>query len=158
MNTLVKDPKVKGALDDVRKAAQELHKSLSDAAARRGGAVKADIEAVPQMAQAAITSLKGSIGVQNATAKKQVAEAITHLEATQKHAAEGLKSSGHKFRTSVKQILTNAHASVQKVSEAVAAARSAHPALAAAVGAGVSALLIGDVVARHSNEPKKAQR
>ena len=126
MNTMVKDPKVKSALDDVRKAAQELHKSLSDAAARRGGAVKADIEAVPQMAQAAITSLKGSIGVQNATAKKQVAEAITHLEATQKHAGESLKSSGQAFQASVNKALSDARAAALKISEAVAENRSAH--------------------------------
>jgi len=125
MNVMVKDPQVKSALDSVRTATQELHKALSDAAARRGGALKSDIEAVPQMAQAAVTSLKSSMGAQNEAAKKQITEAITHLEATQKHAAEGLKSSGQAFHNSVSKALSDARAAALKISEAVAATRSA---------------------------------
>jgi fructose-specific phosphotransferase system component IIB len=119
------DTKVKEALEHVRAGAQELHGAISDAAAKRGGAIKADLEAVPQKAKALTESIKGSIGVQNEATKKHLKEAVTYLEAVQKHAAEGLKSTGQAFQTSVRQALADARASVQKVSEAVAARRSA---------------------------------
>jgi hypothetical protein len=119
------DIKVKDALDHVRAAAQELHVAISDAAAKRGGAVKADLEAVSQKAKAVTESVKSSITGQNDAAKKHLADAVTHLEATQKHVAESLKSSGQAFQTSVAKVLADARASVQKVSEAVAAKRSA---------------------------------
>jgi hypothetical protein len=48
-----------------------------------------------------------------------------YLEATGKHAADGVKSSGKEFQTAVRQTITDARAAAQKVSEAVAANRSA---------------------------------
>jgi gas vesicle protein len=63
---------------------------------------------------------------QNEITKKHLADAVTQLEATQKHVAEGLKTSGQAFQTSVKQAVADARASAQKVSEAVAAMRSAN--------------------------------
>jgi len=119
------DIKVKDALDHVRAGVQELHGAISDAAAKRGGAVKADLEAVGKKAKVVSESVKSSVGTQNEAAKRLLAEAVTHLEAVQKHAAEGLKSTGHAFEASVRQTLAGARASVQKVSEAVAAMRSA---------------------------------
>lgn len=119
------DTKVKDALDHVRAAAQELHGAISDAAAKRGGATKADLEAFAQKAKAVTESVKGSIGKQQEAAKKGLTEALTHLEATQKDIAEGMKTSGEAFQTSIRHALADAHASVQKVSEAVAARRSA---------------------------------
>jgi len=121
----IKDVKVKDALDGVRAAAQELHGAISDAAAKRGDAVKADFQAIPLKAKAVMDSIKGTIGAQNEATKKQLAEAITHLEATQKHAAESLKNKGQALQTSVTQTLADARAAVEKVSEAVAAKRSA---------------------------------
>ncbi len=56
---------------------------------------------------------------------KHLADGVTHLEATQKHVAESLKSSGQSFQTSVQKALAEARASAQKISEAVAAKRSA---------------------------------
>jgi len=50
---------------------------------------------------------------------------MTDLEAVQKHATEALKSSGQTFENSIRQTLADARASVQKVSEALAANRSA---------------------------------
>ncbi len=117
--------KVKDALDHVREAGQEMHARISDAAAKREGATKADLEAFAQKAKAATEAAKGAIGAQNEATKKHLAEAVTHLEATQKHAAEGLKSSGQAFQTSIRQTLADARASVQKVSEAIAARHSA---------------------------------
>ncbi len=117
--------KVKDALDHVREAAQELHGTISDAAAKHGGATKADLEAFAQKAKAVTESAKASLSAQQDPAKKHLAEAVTHLEETQKHAAEGLKSSGQAFQNSIKKALADARASVQKVSEAVAAKRSA---------------------------------
>jgi fructose-specific phosphotransferase system component IIB len=124
----VKDGKVKDALDNVRASTQALHAALSDAAAKRGGALKADLQAIPDKAQAVADSLKGSMGAQNDATKKALADAVTYLQATQQHAAESLKSSGQAFQTSVKQTLSDARAAAQKVTEAVAAKRSAEAA------------------------------
>ncbi len=112
-------------LDHVRAAAQALHGAISDAAAKRGGAVKADVEAAAQKAKAVTESVKASMGVQNGVTKKYLKEAVTDLEAVQKHAAEALKDSGQAFQASIRQTLADARASVQKVSEAVAAKRAA---------------------------------
>jgi hypothetical protein len=116
---------VKDALDHIRAATQELHGAISDAAAKRGGATKADLEALAQKAKAVTESAKGSISTQRDAAKKHLADGVTHLEATQKHIAESLKSSGQSFQTSVQMALADARASAQKISEAVAAKRSA---------------------------------
>jgi hypothetical protein len=105
---------VKDALDHIRAATQELH-----------GATKADLEALAQKAKAVTESAKGSISTQRDAAKKHLADGVTHLEATQKHVAESLKSSGQSFQTSVRKALADARASAQKISEAVAAKRSA---------------------------------
>ncbi len=112
-------------LDRVRAAAQELHGSISDVAAKRSGAVKSDLEAVGQKAKAVTESVKASVGVQNEATKKHLKEAVTDLEAVQKHAAEAVKNSGPAFQASIRQTLDDARASVQKVTEAVAAKRSA---------------------------------
>jgi hypothetical protein len=119
------DTQVKDAVDQVRTAAQELYKAISDAAAKRGGAAKADLEAVPMKAKAAIDSIKGSVTTQNAAARKHLDEAVTFFEATRKHAADGAKTSGKEFQTAVRQTITDARAAVQQVSEAVAAKRTA---------------------------------
>ena len=127
----MQDTKVKDAVDQVRASAQELHKAISDAAAKTGGAAKADLQAVQQKAKAAADSIKGSLGTQNAATKKSLTEAVTYLEATGKHAAEGVKSSGKEFQTAVRQTIADARAAVQKVSEAVAAKRTAESAQSA---------------------------
>ena len=119
------DPKIKDALDDVRASAQKLHGAISDAAAKRGGATKTDLEAFAQKAKSLTESVKGSMGTQRDAAKKHLGDAVTKLEATQKHVADGVKTSGQAFQTSVKKAVADARASVQKISEAVAAKRSA---------------------------------
>lgn len=119
------EAKVKDALDHVRASAQELHGAMSDAAAKRAGATKADLEALAQKAKAVTEFAKASINSQNEAAKKHLTEAVGKLEATQKHLAEGAKSSGQAFETSVRKAVADARASVQKVSEAIAAKRSA---------------------------------
>jgi len=120
----MQDTQVKDAVGQVRSATQQLHKAISDAAAKRGGAVKADLQAVPQMAKAAIDSIKGSMGAQNDVAKKRLAEAVTSLEAAGKHAAAGVQASGKQFQTAVRQTIADARAAAQKASEAVAATRT----------------------------------
>jgi hypothetical protein len=65
------------------------------------------------------------MSAQNEATKKALTEAVAHLEATQKHVGESLKTSGQAFQTSIKQAIADARASAQKVSEAVAAKRSA---------------------------------
>ena len=120
IETNVKDP-----LDQIRAVTQELHEAISDAAAKRGGATKADLEALAQKAKTVTESAKGAISTQRDAAKKHLTDGVTHLEATQKHVAESLKSSGQSFQTSVQKALADARASAQKISEAVAAKRSA---------------------------------
>jgi hypothetical protein len=119
------ETQIKDALDHVRSGVQELHGAISDAAAKRGGAVKADIEVILPKAKAVTESIKGSMGTQKDATKKALTEAVTYLEATQKHASESLKSSGQAFQSSVREALADARAASQKVSEAVAAKRSA---------------------------------
>jgi hypothetical protein len=119
------DTQVKDAIDQVRSATQQLHKAISDAAAKRGGAAKADLQAVPQMAKAAIDSIKGSMSAQNDAAKKKLADAVTQLEATAQHAADGAKTSGKEFQTAVRQTIADARAAAQSASEALAAKRAA---------------------------------
>lgn len=115
---------VKDALDHARAAAQELHGALTDAAAKRGGAIKAELQAVPLKATAITESIKSSVSKQNAAAKQSLGDAVTYLEATTAHAAEALKSSGRAAENSIQQAIADARASAQKISEAVAAKRS----------------------------------
>lgn len=118
------DPKIKNAIDHVRAAAQELHGAISDAMTKRGGATKADLEAFGQKVKSVTDSAKSTLNNQNAAVKKHMSDAVSQLEATQKRVNDGLKASGDKFQTSVRQALADARASVQKISEAVAAQRS----------------------------------
>ena len=119
------DPKIKNAIDNVRAAAQELHGAISDAMTKRGGATKADLQAFGQKIKTVTDSAKSTLNTQNATVKKQMTDAVTQLEATQKIVNDGMKATGDKLQTSVRQALQDARASVQKISEAVAAQRSA---------------------------------
>jgi phage-related tail protein len=79
-------------LDRIRVAAQELHGVLSDAAARSGGTMKGDLEAVGQKAKTVGESVKASLTRQNEATKEHLKEAVADLEAIQKHAAEALKA------------------------------------------------------------------
>jgi ElaB/YqjD/DUF883 family membrane-anchored ribosome-binding protein len=119
------DPKIKNAIDNVRAAAQELHGAISDAMTKRGGATKADLQAFGQKIKTVTESAKSTLSTQNATVKKNMTDAVTQLEATQKIVNDGMKATGEKLQTSVRQALQDARASVQKISEAVAAQRSA---------------------------------
>jgi hypothetical protein len=113
------------SLDRVRAAAQELHGAISDAAAKRGEAMKADLQLIAPIITAVTASLDESIGAQSEAIKKHLTEAVRHLEATQKHVAESLKTAGQAFEASVRQAVVDAHAAARKISEAVAAKRTA---------------------------------
>jgi hypothetical protein len=117
--------KVKQALDNVRAAAQELHGAISDAAVKQGGATKADLEAFSQKTKSVAEALKSSISAQQGAAKKALTDAANVLDASQKKAADGMKASGQAFQSSVREVVSGARASVQKISEALAAARAA---------------------------------
>ena len=117
--------KVNQALDHVRAAAQELHGAISDAAAKQGGATKADLEAFAQKTKSVAQSLKNSIGAEQGAVKKALTEAASVLDTSQKKAADGMKASGQAFQSSIREAVCGARASVQKISEAIAAARSA---------------------------------
>lgn len=125
--TKAKETKVRDALDHFRASTQELHAAISDAAAKRGGAMKADLEVAAAKARAIAESIKGSVAGQNEAAKKHLAAAIESLEAVQKDAAEGFKNAGREFEAAVRNTVAGARASAQQVSEAVAAKRSAEP-------------------------------
>src|SRR5580765_3609983 len=111
------DTKMKDALDHVRAATQELHGAISDAAAKSSVAAKADLDALSKKAKAAMDSAKASMTTQNEAAKKNLSDAVTYLQATQKDLAETLKSSGQAYQASVRKAVADARASVQKVSE-----------------------------------------
>jgi len=59
---------------------------------------------------------------------EHLTDAIKHLEATQANLSDSLKAAGAGFDTSVKKVLVEARASVQKLSEAVAEKRAANSA------------------------------
>jgi hypothetical protein len=67
----------------LRSGAQDLHKSISDASAKRSGATKAEIAALSEKAKAVAQSTKASIDVEQGNAAKHLTDAVTHLEATQ---------------------------------------------------------------------------
>ena len=117
--------KVKDAIDHLRSDAQELHKSISDAAAKRNGATKAEIAALGEKAKAVAQSAKAAIDAEQGNAAKHLTDAVNHLEATQAHLSESMKATGAAFDTSVKKVLMEARASVQNISEAVAERRTA---------------------------------
>jgi hypothetical protein len=118
-------PTIHDALNHVRTAAQELHGAISDAAAKQGGATKADLEAFAQKARTVAESAKDSAKAEHEAVKKHLTDAVGKLESTQKHIVEGLKASGQSVQTSVNKAVGDVRASVQKISEAVAAKRAA---------------------------------
>lgn len=118
---------VKHALDHLRTAAQELHKTIDEAAAKHGAETKADLERFAQKAKAVADSIKGSMGAEQESAKKVFAEALTHLEAAQKqiadgqkHLVEGVKSHSKEFETAMHKALGEARASIDKINKAIA--------------------------------------
>lgn len=122
------EAKVKDAIDNLRSAAQDLHKQISDAAAKRGGATKAEITALTEKAKNMVQSAKASIETQKGNVAKNLTDAVSHLEATQANLSDSLKATGTSLDTSVKKVLAEARASVQKLSEAVAEKRAANSA------------------------------
>jgi len=122
------DAAVRDALDHVRTATQELHRAISETLAKRANATKAEVEGVIRKAKDAADSAKSTMRARQETAqgavKQQLTQAIDKLEAVEKHASESLKSSGDAFHASLAKALADARASVQNVSEAVAARRS----------------------------------
>jgi hypothetical protein len=113
-------------LSKARAAAQDLHATLSDAASRRGGAAKAELEAVQTKTRTLIDSLKTAVSTQEEAARKHINEAVVNLESTRKHAVEGAKSFGESFQGSVRKALAEAKASAQNLSEALAEERAAN--------------------------------
>lgn len=122
------EAKVKDAIDNLRSAAQDLHRQITDAAARKSGATKADLAALTEKAKSLAKSVKASIDIQQGNVAKHLTDAITHLEATQANLSDSLKATGAGFDASVKKVLVEARASVQKLSEAVAEKRAANSA------------------------------
>jgi hypothetical protein len=122
------EAKVKDAIDNLRSAAQDLHRQITDAAAKKSGATKADLAALTEKAKSLAKSVKASIDIQQGNVAKHLTDAITHLEATQANLSDSLKATGAGFDASVKKVLVEARASVQKLSEAVAEKRAANSA------------------------------
>jgi hypothetical protein len=113
------------SFDRIRAAAQELHGAISDAAAKHGQAVKDHLEAIPRRATALTESVKAAVDVRTEITKKHLNELIQDLEATELHVAESLKSNGQAFHTALRQALTDSRNAVTKISEIVAARRTA---------------------------------
>ena len=117
--------KVRDALDHARAAAQELHGALSDAVAERGRAMEGDLEALPVKAEAIAKSIGASLDARAAATRQAVGEAVAYLEATAVHTTQAIRRSGHAAEQSIREAVGDARAAVQKISEAVAAKRSA---------------------------------
>ena len=118
-------PKVADPLARIRAAAQELHGAISDAVVKGGDVVKSDWEANLAKAKAVADSIQGSIELQDRITKDNLAQAYGYLESTQKHIKESLEHTGHAFHRSVRHSLADAYAAALKVSEALAAKRTA---------------------------------
>jgi hypothetical protein len=113
------------SLDRVRASAQELHRAITDATAKCGDAMKETMESILPKAKAVTGSVKELLALESGEVKKHLAEAVSHLEAMQKHVAESLKTKGNELQASVRHAVLDAHAAVQKVSDALAAKRTA---------------------------------
>lgn len=116
---------VKDALDHARDAAQELHGALTDAVTQRGGALKGHIEALSARARALGESVALSLENQGAQSKHAVAEAIGYLEATGTHLTEALENTGDTAEGLLQHAIADLRTALQKLSEAIAARRSA---------------------------------
>ncbi len=123
---------MRDALDHARAAAQEFHQAISGVVAKRPDAKKAEIEGVLQKAKMAAESIRSAMRAQHGAAQEQIKQHLTkaadRLDASEKHAAESLKSSGEAFHAAFGKALADARASLQNISEAVAARRSANAA------------------------------
>jgi len=117
--------KGKDSLDRIRAAVQELHGALSDAVGKSGDAMEADLKAIPKKASVIAESIKESVEVQNKASEKHLLQAVAFLESTEKHIATSLKSTGKELQTSMRQALADARAAAQRVSEGLAAKRTA---------------------------------
>jgi hypothetical protein len=113
------------SFDRIRAAAQELHGAISDAAAKHGQTVKDHLESIPRKAASLVASVKAVVDVRTDITKKHLGELVQDLEATEQHVAESLKSDGQAFHTALRQALDNSRSAVRKITDIVAARRSA---------------------------------
>ena len=113
------------SFDRIRAAAQELHGAISDAAVKHGQAVKDHLESIPRRAASLIASVKAVVDVRTDITKKHLNELVQDLEATEQHVGESLKSDGQAFHTALRQALDNSRSAVTKITDIVAARRSA---------------------------------
>lgn len=122
------ETKVQDAIDSLRSAAQDLHRQITEAVAKRSDATKTDLAALAEKTKSVTQSAKASIDTQQGNVAKHLTDAVKHLEATQANLSDSLKATGTALDTSIKKVLAEARASVQKVSEAVAEKRAANSA------------------------------
>jgi hypothetical protein len=113
------------SLDGIRVATQDLHSAISDAAVKHHQAsLDKLLKVVPQPA-AIIAAVRAVIGAQTEVARKHLTEVVALLEGTEAQIAVSLKTTGQEFHTAIRQALADSRSAVQKVSEVVAATRSA---------------------------------
>lgn len=117
------------SLDSIRATAQGLHSAISDAAVEHGAARMDRLLAAAPSPALIIAALRPVIGEQPETAKTQLTEVIALLEGAEAQIDTCLKSTGQAFHTAVRQALADSRSAVQKISEVVAAARSARATL-----------------------------
>lgn len=126
------DAAVRDALEHARTLTQQLHQTISGTLAKRTGATKTDIEGAIKKAKEAAESTRSAMRARHEaaqeTTKKHLTEAVARLEASERHAADSLKSHGEVLHTALGKALADARASAQNISEAIAAQRSAHAA------------------------------
>jgi ElaB/YqjD/DUF883 family membrane-anchored ribosome-binding protein len=118
--------KARDALDDARTKAQELHGAIINALSSGAEGAKSTVESVVKKAEESADLAKTAmkLGYRAGEIRQQLQQAVDRLEDVRKSASEGQRSSGKEFRDSLTKALAEARASVQHITEAVAAKRS----------------------------------
>jgi len=117
------DAKLHEALDQVRSATQQLHKSMMEAVGAHATATKSQVEGVIQKAKSTADAAAAALRSQHGEAKTHLTAAVEKLHAVEKQASESLKQSGQAARAALDKALVDARAAVGDVSEALAALR-----------------------------------
>src|SRR5207302_615078 len=118
---------VKDAIDHLRSSAQELHKAISDAAAKRSGATKADLATLTEKAKTVAQSAKASVKAEQGKVAKQLTDAVQALWQLDDGADITLHGTGVVHRDGLGYVQVDT--------------KETHPALGTARGVGIGALL-----------------
>jgi hypothetical protein len=115
---------LKDALDESRSHAQELHKSIDAAVAKKEATLRTDLQAAAGKAQTIAQSLKATAKEQGNDAKQHVEAAVSKLEDAAKTGTASAAADDAHLRLTAKKMLDQAQSAVQSLGRAVAAKRA----------------------------------